>query len=285
MSDTLLITVGDSWTGFDGSPAYSNFRIWPTLLANKLGCDLENLGKGGCSNEFIFNQAVPAIIQAKTSYEKVIVYAGWTEARRIHFWNYPKKYMDWFRPQVITDGSADIFNSNLLGRQLTRDLKEFFDHTTMLWHAPRKKEKIEFLRHIVSNSFRQIYMLDYFCKMLDVPIIHWKSLDFSYSLSAIFDDCISYGHISEEVRNEVMNGYIPFRSECENITNVAYGNNPVEMYDALGKFIKHYSNEFVSDEDQHPNEEGMKRIYDWMYEAYITHCTHHSTKSFDFIYE
>jgi hypothetical protein len=66
-----LWTFGDSMTfghgcvpNYEGDEYYKKYKksdddlIWPVILANKLGYKLNNLGKCGASNDYIFDKII-----------------------------------------------------------------------------------------------------------------------------------------------------------------------------------------------------------------------------------
>lgn len=119
--DTLLITVGDSWTWGDhlgcidwdraSNDPIRMQQIYGRLLSNRLNADWVNLAKPGCSNYWMLEQLhdiKPHLDRVKDSYKKIIITVTLTEdlreatyTRRI---DVNRPYRDlWNRSIGITD--------------------------------------------------------------------------------------------------------------------------------------------------------------------------------------
>ena len=66
MAKKILIASGDSWTGGTNPLKPDSYPYWPEILANKLGMDYINVGRGGKGNEFIYNQMVDTLCSTKS---------------------------------------------------------------------------------------------------------------------------------------------------------------------------------------------------------------------------
>ena len=134
--DTLLITVGDSWTwgdhlgNIDWDKASDDpvrlTQIFGRLLANKLDADWVNLARPGCSNYWMLEklQDIQPFIQQAT-YKQIYVIVTLTEdlreaqyTRRINV-SAPYQGM-WSRSIGVTDFLVQVEN------YLLRNLEEYF---------------------------------------------------------------------------------------------------------------------------------------------------------------
>jgi hypothetical protein len=80
-----LLTIGDSFT--QGAEVTAD-QAWATLLANRLGYQLTNLGRGSGSNDYIFRTTVEQL--AVHDWDLVII--GWTDHHRME---YTDEYGSW----------------------------------------------------------------------------------------------------------------------------------------------------------------------------------------------
>jgi hypothetical protein len=109
-NDTLLITIGDSWTTGVGcydpeslarfqrkeieqtvlyKDSIANFykNAWPTILASKLNCDLINLAEGGAANSAMFKKLVMRVPELELSkYRKITVMFVLSDPVRFSFY-------------------------------------------------------------------------------------------------------------------------------------------------------------------------------------------------------
>ena len=135
--DTLLITVGDSWTWGDhlgcidwdqaSNDPVRMEQIYGRLLSNKLSADWVNLARPGCSNYWMLEklQDIQPYIQSAT-YKKIYVVVTLTEdlreatySRRI---NVDRPYQEfWNRSIGLTDFLVQVEH------YLLRNLEQYFN--------------------------------------------------------------------------------------------------------------------------------------------------------------
>jgi lysophospholipase L1-like esterase len=71
-----LLTVGDSFT--QGAELSDQQQAWPSILGQRLGYEVTNLGLGSGSNDYIFRTTINSLAQAQ--YDLVVV--AWTHYAR-----------------------------------------------------------------------------------------------------------------------------------------------------------------------------------------------------------
>lgn len=81
-SDTLVITVGDSWTwGEDLPESRRTHRVYGQLLANKLQADFVNISIPGASNVFVYDK-LKLLLEHVQQYQTIYVFVTLTEVCR-----------------------------------------------------------------------------------------------------------------------------------------------------------------------------------------------------------
>lgn len=81
-SDTLVVTVGDSWTwGEDLSESLRTQTVYGQLIANKLTADFVNISIPGASNVFVYDK-LKLLLEYVQHYKKIYVFVTLTEVGR-----------------------------------------------------------------------------------------------------------------------------------------------------------------------------------------------------------
>jgi len=102
-SDTLLVTVGDSWTwgaGLDSKQRKT--QVWGNLVSEMIGADWLNLAQPGQSNQWMANRCRELYnISAELEYKKIVVVVVFTGAARSLDQDFD--YIHWFENNSIHD--------------------------------------------------------------------------------------------------------------------------------------------------------------------------------------
>jgi hypothetical protein len=102
-SDTLLVTVGDSWTwGASLNPSKRKTQVWGNLVSEMIGADWLNLAQPGQSNQWMANRCRELYnISAELEYKKIVVVVVFTGAARSLDQDFD--YIHWFENNSIHD--------------------------------------------------------------------------------------------------------------------------------------------------------------------------------------
>jgi|SaaInl59LU_5_DNA_1037362.scaffolds.fasta_scaffold11429_2 hypothetical protein len=102
-SDTLLVTVGDSWTwgaGLDSKQRRT--QVWGNVVSEIIGADWLNLAQPGQSNQWMANRCRELYnISAELEYKKIVVVVVFTGAARSLDLDFD--YIHWFENNSIHD--------------------------------------------------------------------------------------------------------------------------------------------------------------------------------------
>jgi len=244
--DKKLVIVGSDSFCDPNYPAYQKYNIspWAERFAVKCDYDLLNVSKGGCSNRYIVNSIIDAIMDNLD--REIIVIAGWTESYRLSF-----------ADDCEIDNSVFLISDkeHQLRCDLSPGLYNFFTKRNIL-----RKELIKFTSHIdninsklVIQSFKNIWLLYDFCKTRNIPFFHVHCQDImanDYSLSHE-----SYDDIIEPI---MKNKYVQLILESENYIGHDYC-----LYNDIEK------RDLFIDNNLHPNQKGADYIADMMYDFIV----------------
>ncbi len=102
-SDTLLVTVGDSWTWGAGLKSKKRKeQVWGNLVSKMISADWLNLAQPGQSNQWMANRCRELYnISAELEYKKIVVVVVFTGAARSLEQNFD--YIHWFENNSIHD--------------------------------------------------------------------------------------------------------------------------------------------------------------------------------------
>ena len=167
MRNTLW-TFGCSFTAeyFVGNPTlrtkyddYKDWRggnlpkSWPTLLSEMMDYNVKNLGEGGLANQSIFWK----FIEEHKNFKKGdLIIIGWTSILRFVAYNERDKCMNDMLPTFINTNVGHIFSDQAL--------TEIFNNRS---HAEWSIELC-----------RWISLINSFCKLSEIKILHWSSDSF-----------------------------------------------------------------------------------------------------------
>jgi hypothetical protein len=167
MRNTLW-TFGCSFTAeyFVGNPTlrtkyddYKDWRggnlpkSWPTLLSEMMDYNVKNLGEGGLANQSIFWK----FIEEHKNFKKGdLIIIGWTSILRFVAYNERDKCMNNMLPTFINTNVGHILSDQAL--------TEIFNNRS---HAEWSIELC-----------RWISLINSFCKLSEIKILHWSSDSF-----------------------------------------------------------------------------------------------------------
>jgi hypothetical protein len=168
MKQKTLWTFGCSFTAeyypIDNPTCKSNYddykkwrggnlpKVWPTLLGEMMNYDVKNCAWGGSANQAIFSKFIS---EHKKFKEGDLVIIGWTSMLRFVAYNKRDKNMNNILPSFVNTNGTHIFSDQAL--------IEIFDNKS---HPEWNNELWEWISLI--NSF---------CKLAGVKILHWNSDD------------------------------------------------------------------------------------------------------------
>jgi len=253
MTKKLLIVGGDSWSHpkEDCYIEHGINKIWPDVVAEYLDVDLINISKGGVGNDWIHNKVIDAI--EENSNRDIIVMANWSQACRIAPFELESaqlQFSNYMSTRPKYKFGAAKFDVQEEMRKLYR--LAISDH-------PKAIPKEEFWLSVANVSLRHIYLLDQYCKHRNIQILHHRALSILRGIEWITEPNIS---IDERIkaRKEILelcrnkNQYFKKISEFTNIV----GNS--DLFALGSSCFELYHNYYISDEEQHPNENGHQLI-------------------------
>jgi hypothetical protein len=233
---------GDSFsTNFDHSNLHENqkkymeyigvneIKTWPTLLADKLGCELKNLARGGDSNYQIFQDICDNCHKIK---EEDIVIVGWGLITKFRI-SYNNQFVN-VHPQggvkdygtLSKETLQEILNNRLKNDRYAGKRDRYAEEVN-LWEkvisvlAKNKKFNVYFwnseedrLIYCEPNEFKN--KMNYLCKYSNEPLIHYLRKKGCTSMEEETNGLVSdshfgiQGHIkqSEIFYNEIINNLI-----------------------------------------------------------------------------
>lgn len=254
---TLLITGGDSYTDTEFH-LYKKHNIdaWPTLLANKMNCDLIDTAKGGSGNRNIVNSIIDAIVDNID--KEIVVAVAWSEVHRL-------SYID----DTVIDHPVFLFSEDEFKVTQTYEtygsgLKEYFrflePHRQQIVKAitkmQSKKEKtneeniIDLNSRIVISAFRNIFLLQNFCSSHNIKLYHTHTFDsFGYDNrlgKEIYGDYDVDNKVIDKIKTNIYYHLVK--------TDKNYMGSDNNLYEFLEK-----NQAFITD-NWHPNQYGHQLI-------------------------
>lgn len=175
----LLIAVGDSFT----DPHLYSFipKVWPEYVAELESWDHINLGKGGASNHYIFNQAIDAI--EKYQDRDIILIANWSDVLRINLFDITSGMLEG------EDRLIQRFESKSKDNDFTEErietMRKYLYRTLQLtsvisqWIDESKEKNMvlsDVYFKIVNYSLRTMYLLEEYCTLRGIEFYHFSSI-------------------------------------------------------------------------------------------------------------
>ena len=273
MTRKLLIVGGDSWSNpnEDCYLRYGVKKIWADVVADFLDMDLINVSTGGAGNSYIHGQIVDAI--EDNIDRDIVVMANWSQAIRIVPFEMKlaqltfNVHMPELRPPF---GPAKNECQKAL-RHLYQLHVDHPDHYFM--------EKEEFWLKVANVSLRDIYLLNEYCKLRNIPLLHHRALP---TLSGI--EWILKPEIDFELRDYILevckqNQYYQKILKFDNI--VGHPN----FFEKGSACFDLYQKYFLSLDEKHPNESGHQVIAHSFINKYIELFEEKTTSEPSYVYD
>lgn len=263
----LLIVGGDSWTDKNGTYYIDNGinQVWPDYVAEILDFDLLNVAKEGMGNEYIQGKVIDAI--EENIDRDIVVMVNWTCMNRLTPWDL---YFCDIRFNSADDPLFDPNFNNATDWDYYEDMHQetanFF--RSMLWsyisderYPEITKEK--FWNILVNTVLRDIYLLDKYCKLQKIPILHHRSLNVFGGIQWILKPEANYelNYLIKDLCKE--NRYL---KEIKKFRNIVGHPNLFEKGSSCFELYEKY---FISKTEKHPNEKGHQLIASSFVDKYI----------------
>jgi len=260
----LLIAGGDSWTDPDAQFYVNNGvkHVWPHYVAKNLNTELLNVGKRGMGNEYIHDTIIDAI--EENIDRDIIVMVNWSAMNRTALWNY-----------FFCDIRFNAAGDSLLGG----DLNEW-DYYEEICKEASNSVRNMLLSYIADNAYpdctkeslwsaianhnlRHIYLLDKYCRLHGIPILHHRALNIFAGIEWILSAEVNF-----QLRNRIIfdcrnNQYYKKIEEFKNVVGhpklLKPGSSCFELYEKY----------FISKTEQHPTEKGHQLIASSFVDKYI----------------
>lgn len=266
MTKPLLITSGCSWTdALEPGYTENNINVWSSIVGEFMDWDVINRGTGGAGNQFIANQVFDAISQNPNRDITVFVY--WSQACRASIFGLDNivlgKSGNWAREpneSRLTKASVEKYISERLNFISKKD----FEYSPSGFRPeantviPNLDPKMNVYASVVLESLRTICLLDEYCKMKGIAIIHGTALNTIMGAEAVtkLDDVIS--PTTMKIREKLFEVCkdLKYYQYIENITNKIERN----FFDYSESGYHKYEHLFISAEDNHPNQKAHQLI-------------------------
>jgi hypothetical protein len=137
-SQTLVVTIGDSWTWGDDLPKDHRLDlVYGNQIANRVDADFLSLGECGAGNWHIYNKLVElANVVDQLEYNKIVVLCVFTETGRDFDSQHDRKinYYEWLRDNIST--APDYYKflkfiNEQIAKKINQLLKERFNGVTV----------------------------------------------------------------------------------------------------------------------------------------------------------
>jgi len=266
MTKPLLITAGCSWTdALEPGYTENNINVWSSIAAKFMDWDVINRGTGGASNQLISNRVFDAI--NKNPDREIIVFVYWSQAVRMSLFGLDNivlgKSGNWVREpneSRLTKASVEKYISERLNFISKKDIMY---PTTVVY---RSDPQMNVYVSVVLESLRTICLLDEYCKMKGITIIHGSALNTIMGAEAVTHvdphkgvkayDVMSSRRI--KLREELFEVCkdLKYYQYIENMTNKIERN----FFDYSESGYHKYEHMFISAEDHHPNQKAHQLI-------------------------
>jgi len=266
MTKPLLITSGCSWTDAI-EPGYTekNINVWSSIVAEFMDWDLINQGTGGAGNQFIANKVFDTINE--NSNREIIVFVYWSQASRASIFGLDNivlgKSGNWAREPSesrLTKASVEKYISERLNFISKKD----FEYSPSGFRPeantviPNLDPEMNVYAAVVLESLRTICLLDEYCKMKGITIIHGTALNTIMGAEAVTkpDGAISPTTMKTREKLFEVCKDLKYYQYIENMTNKIERN----FFDYSESGYHKYEHLFISAEDNHPNQKAHQLI-------------------------
>lgn len=260
MTKPLLITAGCSWTA-DDEPGYveNNINIWSNIAAEFMEWDLINTGVGGSGNTAIFNRVIDSI--AENPDREIIVFVYWSQACRMTIFGLDNivlgKSGHWVREPKetrLTKVSVEKHISERLKFISTRERK--YAAATV----GKLDSEMNVYGNVVLESLRVICLLDEYCKLKGIPIIHGAALNTIMGAEAVTqtepNDVMSDERISLREKLFEASKNMKYYQYIQNMPNKL----EIDFFNYAESGYHKYEHMFISETDNHPNQKAHQLI-------------------------
>lgn len=268
MTKPLLITAGCSWTS-DDEPGYveNNINIWSNIAAEFMEWDLINTGVGGSGNTAIFNRVIDSI--AENPDREIIVFVYWSQACRMTIFGLDNivlgKSGHWVREPKetrLTKVSVEKHISERLKFISTRERK--YAAATV----GKLDSEMNVYGNVVLESLRVICLLDEYCKLKGIPIIHGAALNTIMGAEAVTqtepNDVMSDERISLREKLFEASKNMKYYQYIQNMPNKL----EIDFFNYVESGYHKYEHMFISKTDNHPNQKAHQLIASEFINAY-----------------
>lgn len=266
----LLIVGGDSWSD-PNDPCYKEYgvkNIWSDIVADFLDMDLINISIGGAGNDYIHGKVIDAI--EDNIDRDIVVMVNWSQAMRIVPFE--------IRLAQLT------FNVHMpeLGPPFgpaKEECQKALRHLYQLHVNEKVLEKENFWLKVANVSLRNIYLLNEYCRLRDIPLLHHRALPTLVGIEWILKP-----EIDLELREYVLevckqNQYYQKITKFDNI--VGHSN----FFEKGSSCFDLYQKYFLSLTEKHPNEAGHQLIAHSFVNKYIELYEEKSTAQPSYVYD
>ena len=234
----ILLTSGSSFStpfsGLGDDPTVdSNFPRWPEILADKLDYQLINCSKANASNLYIYDHLMENILEHGDSIGLVV--ASWSYG---------------FKTSVFRQFDLNFIN---VTDQDTNDLAIVDAATAIRDQLPTD----DLLLESIKQSLRLMTYLQDICDSKGIQCIH-------YPLLNIFKtNFTTERHIAILEKVQKLN---TFQQIQQYINTIGW---PCDRYLGGFTYATAYPDDFISQNDHHPSENGQKIIAQEIYDKYL----------------
>ena len=259
----LLIAVGDSFT----DPHLYSFipKVWPEYVAELKGWDHINLGKGGASNHYIFNQAIDAI--EKYHDRDIVLIANWSDVLRINLFDITSGMLEG-EERLIQRFESKV-EDNDFTEEHVENMRKYLYRTLQLtsaisqWIDESKEDTklCDVYFKIVDHSLRSMYLLEEYCSLRGIEFYHFSSI------SPIADESFvgamtshqKYSYKIESANREIEKGFAKIKNESVWYKKLSKSKKYIGFsWDANHCIGQHGL--VVSKNDHHPNADGHELL-------------------------
>ena len=262
MTKPLLITSGCSWTDAL-EPGYTekNINVWSSIVAEFMDWDVINRGTGGAGNQLISNRVFDAI--NKNPDREIIVFVYWSQAIRASLFGLDNivlgKSGNWVRePNESRLSKASV--EKYISKRLNFISKKDIEYPTTVVYGSDPQMNV--YASVVLESLRTICLLDEYCKMKGITIIHGSALNTVMGSEAVTDvdveehDVMSSRRIKLREKLFEVCKDLKYYQYIENMTNKLERN----FFDYCESGYHKYEHLFISEKDNHPNQKAHQLI-------------------------
>lgn len=260
MTKPLLITAGCSWTdALEPGYVENNINVWSSVVAEFMEWDLINRGTGGAGNSLIANRVIDSI--AENSDREIIVFVYWSQACRMSIFGLDNivlgKSGHWVREPKetrLTKVSVEKYISERLNFISKKDRE--YPSTTI----GELDSEMNVYSSVVLESLRAICLLDEYCKLKGIPIIHGAALNTIMGAEAVTqtepNDVMSDERISLRQKLFEASKDMKYYQYIQNMPNKL----EIDFFNYAESGYHKYENMFISEADNHPNQKAHQLI-------------------------